>query len=103
MTEAMTAHSVVATYRVRRCRGHRARHGAAADPADGPRRAQDLVDSGDLDPALLAEVPTFTLHGAAVEWSPDRPGLRPLWPDDLTCPQAYVCLLDPEAPACADD
>lgn len=64
---------------------------------------QDLVDSGDLDPALLPEVPTFTLHGAAVEWTPDAERLRSLWPDGLQCPEAYVCLLEPEAEECRAD
>ena len=31
---------------------------------------QDLVDSGDLDPALLKEMPTFTLNNTHVEWKP---------------------------------
>jgi hypothetical protein len=47
---------------------------------------QDLVDSGDLDASVIDRVPTFTLHGAAVEWRPDEPTPRSLLPDDLTCP-----------------
>jgi hypothetical protein len=47
---------------------------------------EDLVRSGDLDPSVIALMPTFTLHGAAVEWRPDEPTLRSLLPDDLTCP-----------------
>ena len=103
MTEAMPAHSLQATYRV----------GSAAEVARITARLrmrpmgldvlQDLVDSGDLDPALLAEVPTFTLHGASVEWTKDEPELRSLWPDELQCPQAYVCLLDPQAPLCDEN
>ena len=31
---------------------------------------QDLVDSGDLDPAILAQMPTFTF-GAQIEWTPE--------------------------------
>jgi Cytochrome c554 and c-prime len=46
----------------------------------------DLVQSGDLDPSVIEQVPTFTLHGAAVEWRPDEPTPRSLLPDDLTCP-----------------
>jgi hypothetical protein len=50
---------------------------------------QTLVDSGDLDPALIAEMPTFTLHSTAVEWkASDGPVLKlptPL-PMPITCP-----------------
>jgi hypothetical protein len=28
---------------------------------------QDLVDTGDLDPSVVASMPTFTMHGAALE------------------------------------
>jgi nitrate/TMAO reductase-like tetraheme cytochrome c subunit len=45
----------------------------------------DLVESGDLDPAVPARMPTFTLHGAAVEWRPDEPAPRSLLPEDFTC------------------
>jgi hypothetical protein len=31
---------------------------------------QDLVDSGDLDPKVIAEMPTFTLHSSDIEWKP---------------------------------
>ncbi len=46
---------------------------------------QDLVTSGDLDPAVIKKMPTFTLHSTAIEWKPaDGPSLyRPLakpWP-----------------------
>lgn len=100
ISETMTAHAIDAAYQI-------------ADPGRiaritarlrirpmGMDVLQDLVDSDDLDPALLAEVPTFTLHGASVEWRPDEPELRSLWPGDLQCPQAYLCLLDPQAPDC---
>jgi len=103
MTEALTAHSLVARYQV----------GSPSDIARVTARLRmrpmgldvlhDLVDSGDLEPSLLAEVPTFTLHGAAVEWSPEQLELRPLWPDELECPEAYVCLLDPQARGCKGD
>lgn len=29
----------------------------------------DLVDSGDLDPAIAGEIPTFTLEGSSLEWT----------------------------------
>ena len=28
----------------------------------------EAIDSGDLDPKVIAEMPTFTLHSTAVEW-----------------------------------
>ena len=103
MTEAMTAHSLAVTYQV----------GPAAKVARITARLRmrpmgldvlrDLVDSGDLDPELLAQVPTFTLHGAAVEWTPEQSALRSLWPEDLRCPDAHVCLLDPGADGCEQD
>jgi hypothetical protein len=47
---------------------------------------RDLVDSGDLDEEVIAAVPTFTMHGAAVEWRPEESTPRSLLPDDLGCP-----------------
>jgi hypothetical protein len=62
----------------------------------------DLVASRDLSSEVLATMPTFTLQGAAVEWTPDAPErLRSLWPAELECPKDYRCLLDPRAPDCA--
>lgn len=58
---------------------------------------QDLVDSGDLDPAIMDAVPTFTLHGTAAEWRLER-GLDQVvtpMPAPLQCPDDYLCLLDP--------
>jgi hypothetical protein len=46
----------------------------------------DLVQSGDLAQSVLEGMPTFTLHGAAVEWRPNEPTPRSLFPDDLSCP-----------------
>lgn len=46
----------------------------------------DLVRSGELDPSVVDSMPTFTLHGASVEWRPNEPAPRSLLPDDLTCP-----------------
>jgi hypothetical protein len=60
----------------------------------------DLVDSGDLDPAVLDEMPTFTLHGTALEWRPHEGDPTPLWPEALLCPQSYRCLLDPKSKEC---
>jgi hypothetical protein len=103
MTEAMTAHSIDAKYQIP----------SAAEVARITARLrmrpigvdvlQDLVQSGDLDPAVLSELPTFTMHGAAVEWTPDQRELRSLWPEELECPQAYVCLVDPSARECNEE
>jgi hypothetical protein len=60
----------------------------------------DLVASGDLDPDVVEEMPTFTLHGTAVEWHPRDNELTPLWPENLSCPQSYRCLLEPESAGC---
>jgi hypothetical protein len=102
-TEAMPAHALEARYQVPTPeRIARVTARLRMRPM-GVDVLQDLVDSGDLDPALLREMPTFTLHGAAVEWTPDAAQLRSLWPDDLECPQAYTCLLEPDAPECRVD
>jgi hypothetical protein len=102
-TEAMPAHSLEARYLVPTPeRIARVTARLRIRPI-GMDVLHDLVESGDLDEALLAEMPTFTLHGAAVEWTPDdAPRLRSLWPDGLECPEAYVCLLEPEAAECRD-
>jgi hypothetical protein len=52
----------------------------------------DLVASGDLDPAVGAAQPTFTLRGASVEWRPDG-SMQPLDTAAPPCPDAYQCLL----------
>src|SRR4029079_14433803 len=41
---------------------------------------RDLVESGDLDDRVIASMPTFTLYGASVEWTPDDPVPRSLLP-----------------------
>jgi hypothetical protein len=46
---------------------------------------RDLVESGDLDERVIASMPTFTLHGASVEWRPNEPVPRSLLPADLAC------------------
>jgi hypothetical protein len=102
-TEAMPAHALEARYLVPNPdRIARVTARLRIRPI-GMDVLQDLVDSGDLDPKLVPEMPTFTLHGAAVEWTPDSDRLRSLWPDDLECPEAYVCLLEPEAEECRVD
>jgi hypothetical protein len=64
---------------------------------------EDLVASGDLDPQIVKEMPTFTLHGTAIEWRRED-GFTPLTspkPSPLSCPDDYLCLLDPSADVCA--
>jgi hypothetical protein len=100
ITETTPAHAIEATYRIAEPERIARITARLRIRPMGMDVLQDLVDSGDLDAALLAEVPTFTLHGASVEWRPDEPALRSLWPEDLQCPEAYRCLLDPEAPDC---
>jgi hypothetical protein len=58
---------------------------------------QELVASGDLDEAMLGDTPTFTLHGAAIEYDPKTNTSTPLWPPDLNCPEYYRCLIEPDA------
>jgi hypothetical protein len=61
----------------------------------------DLVATRDLSSDVLARMPTFTLHGAAVEWTPEAPDrLRSLWPAELKCPDDYRCLLEPGSAEC---
>jgi hypothetical protein len=99
-TESMPAHAIEARYQV-------------PDPQDivrvtarlrirpiGMDVLRDLVESHDLDPALLSAMPTFTLQGAAVEWTARDKQMRSLWPAGLECPSAYVCLLEPEIEQC---
>lgn len=99
-TEAMPAHSLEARYIV----GHAERIARVTARLRirpiGVDVLRELVDSGDLEAALVSEMPTFTLHGAAVEWTPGAEQLRSLWLEGLECPRAYVCLLEPEAAEC---
>jgi hypothetical protein len=99
-TEAMPAHALEARYVVPSFeRVARVTARLRIRPI-GMDVLQDLVASGDLDEDLLRQMPTFTLHGAAVEWTPDAQRLRSLWPEGLECPEAYVCLLEPDADEC---
>ncbi len=56
----------------------------------------DLVATGDLDPSVLARVPTFPVHGTHVEWTiadgplPVRTVLHP----PIDCPNDYLKLLE---------
>jgi hypothetical protein len=58
-----------------------------------------LVDSGDLDPAVLSKMPTFTLGEATWKAGDGTREIKFERPD-LRCPQAYLCELDPGAKIC---
>ena len=99
--EPMAPHSIYATYQVPHASDIVRVTARLRVRPMGLDVLEDLVTSGDLDANLLAAVPTFTLYGAAYEWTPDKTVLKPLWPDDLSCPESYRCLLQPDAPECA--
>ncbi len=59
----------------------------------------DLVDSGDLAPAMLEQMPTFSF-GAQLEWT-DADGFgTPLMATPKTDCMKYRCLLEPESERC---
>ncbi len=94
-------HSVVKQYRARGPNGLPARVTARLRVRPiGLDVLQDLVDSGDLDPAILAQMPTLNF-GAHLEWTP-KSGLMktsssPVPKSDCS---AYRCLLDPTSKDC---
>jgi hypothetical protein len=59
----------------------------------------DLVDSGHLDEAIVARMPTFTMYGASGEWTPEDEFQRADPPE--AC-QDYVCMLEHRAADCDD-
>jgi hypothetical protein len=61
---------------------------------------QDLVDSGDLDPSFMAQMPTLTF-GAQIEWTPES-GLMKTISSGIpkTDCSTYRCLLDPSSQYC---
>jgi hypothetical protein len=63
---------------------------------------QDLIDSGHLDPALVEQMPTFTVAGAVLEWKRgDTPrGTVTQLPISLQCPNDYLCMLEPDSDFC---
>lgn len=64
---------------------------------------EDLVASGDLDPAIISKVPTFTLYGTVFEWT-RKDGLMEIRNPErspLRCPDDYRCLLNPSEEGCA--
>ncbi len=61
---------------------------------------QDLVDSGDLDPAILAAMPTLNF-GSKIEWTPKSGLMKTV---SSAVPKSdcgtYLCKLNPSAPGC---
>lgn len=60
---------------------------------------RDLVSSGDLDPALVAEMPTLTF-GAQIEWTPKDGLMKTVRANPKTDCKSYRCLLDPASQYC---
>jgi hypothetical protein len=63
---------------------------------------QDLVASGDLDASVLAKVPPpFTMPNTEFEWKLADGNARILpHTDSLSCPNSYLCLLQPDSVYC---
>jgi hypothetical protein len=61
---------------------------------------EDLVDSGDLDPAIVAQMPTLNF-GTQIEWTPERGVMKTVY---SATPKSdcnrYRCLLDPSSQYC---
>jgi hypothetical protein len=60
---------------------------------------QDLVQSGDLDPAIAAEVPTMSF-GAQIEWTRADGSQKPVYANIRSDCSTYRCLLDPSGKGC---
>jgi hypothetical protein len=60
---------------------------------------QDLVDSGDLDPAIVARMPTLTF-GAQIEWTQDSGLMKTVSATRKSDCKTYRCLLDPSSQPC---
>jgi hypothetical protein len=63
---------------------------------------QDLVDSKDLDPALLDQMPTFTVFDATLDFSMsnDPSMFETINNTNIDCDH-YKCMLDPKLPGCS--
>jgi hypothetical protein len=61
---------------------------------------RDLVASGDLSESVIAEQPTFTLFGTAVEWRASDGTMTPIAEGRPRCPDAYQCLLTDDPTQC---
>ena len=59
----------------------------------------DLVASGDLDPAIAGRMPTLNF-GAKIEWTPNAGMMKTVYTSVKSECGRYRCLLDPSLPAC---
>jgi hypothetical protein len=60
---------------------------------------QDLVHSGDLDPAIAAQMPTLTF-GAQIEWTKENGLMKTVSGSPNSDCGTYHCLLDPSSQNC---
>jgi hypothetical protein len=60
---------------------------------------QDLVASGDLDPAIAKRMPTLSF-GAKIEWTPEAGVNKTVYTSVKSDCIKYRCLLDPSLPVC---
>jgi hypothetical protein len=60
---------------------------------------QDPVASGDLDPAIVAQLPTYSF-GAQLEWTPADGAMKAATLSPNVDCKAYRCLLNPGSPSC---
>jgi nitrate/TMAO reductase-like tetraheme cytochrome c subunit len=60
---------------------------------------KDLVESGDLDPAIVEEMPTLTF-GAQIEWTPADGLMKTIAAEAKVECRKYKCLLDPTSDEC---
>jgi hypothetical protein len=60
---------------------------------------QDLVDSGDLEPAVLTHMPTLTF-GAQLEWTQADGFMNTISAQGAPDCDSYRCMLDPNASGC---
>ncbi|MFI5306631.1 MAG: multiheme c-type cytochrome [Polyangiales bacterium] len=60
---------------------------------------QDLVDSGDLDPAIVAQMPTLTFS-AQIDWTPESGVRKTISATPTADCSTYRCLLDPGSKYC---
>ena len=64
---------------------------------------QDLVDSEDLDSAILKNVPTFDMDETKVEWDLAWDGRKLVELSTFApggCPNSYLCVLRPGSAYC---